>query len=168
MVVVAAAAVVTVVAKLISQRRGTRVASLQVMRLLNRRKTSRAQELALWAGQSLLGSMFIKAGATKLFGKMPELEKKFGFPKVLGEPMTRFIGASELAGGVGAVVPAATRVAPWLTPLAAGALGAVMLLASGYHLGREEFGYLKMPIGLGLLAAAVALGRGKLKPVRSR
>lgn len=137
-------------------------------RLTGRTKGSRAAEVALWAGQGLLASMFIKAGATKLAKPIPELEKKFGFPKVLGGPMTRFIGASELAGGLGAVLPAATRIAPWLTPVAAGALGSVMLLASGYHLGREEFGYLKMPIMLGALAALVAYGRGKHKPIKSR
>ena len=131
-------------------------------------KRSLATEVALWAGQGLLASMFLKAGTTKLVKPIPELEEKFGFPKVLGGPMTRFIGASEVAGGLGAVLPAATRIAPWLTPIAAGALGAVMLLASGYHLGRREISYLKMPIMLGALAGLVAIGRGKAKPVRSR
>ena len=35
-----------------------------------------------------------------------------------------------------ALLPAATRIAPFLTPIAAGGLAAIMLLASGYHLGR--------------------------------
>jgi uncharacterized membrane protein YphA (DoxX/SURF4 family) len=138
------------------------------MRLLNRRKQSLAEEIALWAGLGLLASMFLAAGSQKLFRSMPELEKKFGFPKVVGEPMTRFIGASEVAGGIGAVAPAATRIAPWLTPVAAGALGAVMLLASGYHLGRRELGHLKLPIALGLLAGLVAYGRGAHKPIKAR
>ncbi len=132
------------------------------------RRRSLAAEAALWAGQGLLGSMFLKAGTTKLAKPIPELEEKFGFPKVVGGPMTRFIGAAEVAGGLGALLPAGTRIAPWLTPIAAGALGAVMLLASGYHLGRQEFGYLKMPIALGALAGLVAIGRGALKPVPAR
>jgi uncharacterized membrane protein YphA (DoxX/SURF4 family) len=138
------------------------------MRLLSRKNRSRAEDIALWAGQGLVGLTFAGLGVKKLVTDIPKLEEQFGFPKVLGPEMTRLIGASELAGGIGTVLPAATRIAPWLTPIAAGALGAVMLLASGYHLGRREFGYLKMPIVLGLLAGAVALGRGKLKPVRSR
>jgi uncharacterized membrane protein YphA (DoxX/SURF4 family) len=137
-------------------------------RLHGHRKLSRAEEIALWAGQGLLASMFIKAGTTKLTKPIPELEDKLGFPKVVGGPMTRFIGASELAGGVGAVLPAATRIVPWLTPVAAGALGAVMLLASGFHLGRREFSHLKMPVMLGALAALVALGRGAHKPIPAR
>ena len=137
-------------------------------RLQGHKKLSRAEEIALWAGQGLLASMFIKAGATKLTKPIPELEDKLGFPKVLGGPMTRFIGASEVAGGLGAVLPAVTRVVPWLTPVAAGALGAVMLLASGYHLGRREFGYLKTPVMLGALAALVARGRGAHRPIRAR
>jgi putative oxidoreductase len=137
-------------------------------RLKGRTKLSRAEEVALWAGQGLLASMFLKAGAAKLAKPIPELEEKLGFPKVIGGRMTRFIGASEVAGGIGALLPAATRIAPWLTPVAAGALGAVMLLASGYHLGRREFGYLKTPVMLGALAALVALGRGAHKPIPAR
>ncbi|HSN25188.1 MAG TPA: DoxX family protein [Kofleriaceae bacterium] len=132
------------------------------------KRRSLAAEAALWAGQGLLGSMFLKACTTKLAKPIPELEEKFGFPKVVGGPMTRFIGAAEVAGGLGALLPAGTRIAPWLTPIAAGALGAVMLLASGYHLGRKELAYLKMPIALGALAGLVAIGRGKLKPVPAR
>ena len=132
------------------------------------KRWSLAAEAALWAGQGLLASMFLKAGTTKLAKPIPELEEKFGFPKVLGGPMTRFIGAAETAGGLGAVLPAATRIAPWLTPIAAGALGAVMLLASGYHMGRKELSHLKLPLMLGALAGLVALGRGYLKPVPAR
>jgi putative oxidoreductase len=145
--------------KLVDQIRG---------RLDRRTKGSRATDIALWAGQGLLASMFLKAGTTKLVKPMPELEEKFGFPKVVGAPTTRFIGASEVAGGLGAMLPAVTRVAPWLTPLAAGGLGVVMLLASGYHLGRREFAHLKLPIMLGALAALVAYGRGAHKPIPAR
>ena len=138
------------------------------MRLLTRRKHSRAEDIALWAGQGLVGLTFAGIGAKKLFGKMPKLEQQFGFPKVVGPELTRVIGASELAGGIGTVLPAATRIAPWLTPIAAGALAAVTLLASGYHLGRREFGYLKTPIALGLVAGAIALVRGKHNRIRPR
>lgn len=132
------------------------------------KRKSLAAEAALWAGQGLLASMFLKAGTTKLVKPIPELEEKFGFPKVVGAPTTRFIGAAETAGGLGALLPAATRIAPFLTPIAAGGLAAIMLLASGYHLGRKELAYLKKPIMLGVLAGLVALGRGALKPVPAR
>jgi uncharacterized membrane protein YphA (DoxX/SURF4 family) len=145
-----------------------RVAWYWLMRLLKHHRHSRAEDVAIWAGQALVGSLFVRAGTKKLFGEMPKLEQELGFPKVLGPKMTRFIGASEVAGGIGSVLPAATRIAPWLTPLAAGGLAAIMLLASGYHLGRREFGYLKMPIGLGLIAATVANARGAHNKIRSR
>lgn len=145
-----------------------RVASYVLMRLLKHHRHSRAEDVAIWAGQALVGAMFLRAGTKKLVSDMPKLEQELGFPKVVGPGMTRFIGASEVAGGIGTVLPAATRIAPWLTPIAAGGLAAVMLLASGYHLGRREFGYLKMPITLGLLAGAVAIARGAHNKVRSR
>jgi len=132
------------------------------------KRKSLAAEAALWAGQGLLASMFLKAGTTKLVKPISELEEKFGFPKVVGAPTTRFIGAAETAGGLGALLPAATRIAPFLTPIAAGGLAAIMLLASGYHLGRKELAYLKKPLMLGALAGLIALGRGALKPVPAR
>jgi uncharacterized membrane protein YphA (DoxX/SURF4 family) len=138
------------------------------MRLTKHRKHSRAEHIAIWAGQGLLGAMFVRAGAKKLVGDMPALEKQFGFPKVVGGKMTRIIGATEVAGGIGTVLPAATRIAPWLTPLASAGLATIMLLASGYHLGRREFGYLKFPIGLGLLAAAVTIARGAHNKIKAR
>ncbi len=138
------------------------------MRLLNHRKHSRAEHIAIWAGQALVGSMFVRVGTKKLFSDMPKLEQELGFPKVVGPEMTRFIGAAEVAGGIGTVLPAATRIAPWLTPVAAGALAGVMLLASGYHIGRREFGYLKMPVALGVLAGAVAIVRGAHNKVKPR
>lgn len=122
---------------------------------------------ALWIGQGILGAVFTTIGAIKLLGSMPDLQAKFGFPEIVGEPMTRFIGASELAGGVGVIVPAAARVAPWLTPLAAGGLAVVMLAASGFHLARHERAALAKPLALGALAGVVAWGRARRWPISS-
>ncbi len=105
---------------------------------------------------------------TKLFAPMPKLEEKLGWPKEKGPVMTRFIGASELAGGIGTVLPAATRLAPWLTPLAAAGLNVVMILASGYHLRRSQWRALAIPMALGAIAGVVTWGRGKKAPVRAR
>jgi hypothetical protein len=73
--------------------------------------------------------------------------------------LVRFIGASELLGGLGLVLPAATRIKPALTPLAGAGLITVMVLAALFHLTRGEFGAIPGNVILGSLAAFVAWGR---------
>jgi len=80
----------------------------------------------------------------------------------------RFIGASELAGALGLVLPAATRVKPLLTPLAALGLVTVMLLAIAFHLSRGEVSALPLNLAFAALSAFVAWGRLKRVPIRSR
>ncbi len=129
--------------------------------------SSRKAHAALWAGQGILGGLFAGVGAAKLLAPMPKLEDKLGWPKEKGEPMTRFIGAAELAGGIGSVLPAATRIAPWLTPLAAAGLNLVMVLAAGHHVRRREWNHLALPLALGVLAGLVTWGRAAKVPIRS-
>jgi len=52
--------------------------------------------------------------------------------------LVRFIGVSELAGALGLILPAATRIRPGLTPLAALGLSTIMALAMLFHLVRGE------------------------------
>jgi putative oxidoreductase len=59
------------------------------------------------------------------------------------------------------VLPAATRIKPWLTPLAALGLVIVMALAAITHVAIGEPGAIVAPLVLGSLAAFVAWGRGR-------
>jgi hypothetical protein len=71
----------------------------------------------------------------------------------------RFIGLSEVFGALGLILPAATRIKPVLTGLAALGLTLVMVLAVGVHVVRGEGYVLALPLLLGVLAAFVAWGR---------
>ena len=82
--------------------------------------------------------------------------------------LVRFIGVSELLGGIGLLLPSLTRIAPKLTALAAAALVAVMVLASGFHLLRGEYAAIGFNVVLGGLAAFVAWGRSSKAPIKSR
>jgi uncharacterized membrane protein len=77
----------------------------------------------------------------------------------------RLIGALEVLGALGLVLPALTGVLPWLTPLAA--LGLVLLMAGAVytHLRREEGSAVVPPAVLLLLAALVAVGRSFVLPL---
>ena len=114
---------------------------------------------ALWAVQVVLGLMFAAVGAMKVFQPISALVASLPFAATFPPALIRFIGIAELAGAIGLIVPAATRIAPGLTPLAGTGLTVVMVLASVFHLSRGEFGNLPVTILLGALAAFVAWGR---------
>lgn len=131
-------------------------------------RPSRALSIGLWVAQVLLAALFGMAGFMKSFTPIEELVKQMPFAEVGGGALVRFIGISELAGAVGLILPALTRIKPVLTGLAGLGLTVVMVLAIGYHLVRYEFSSLPMNIVLGGLAAFVAWGRLRRAPIAPR
>jgi uncharacterized membrane protein YphA (DoxX/SURF4 family) len=129
---------------------------------------SKGLHIALWVAQVVLAAMFGMAGVMKSTAPISELAAQMGWPGVLPPALVRFIGVSELAGAIGLVLPAATRIRPQLTPLAAAGLALVMVLAALFHVARAEWGALPFNFGLGALAAFVAWGRWKKAPIRPR
>ncbi|MBI3934747.1 MAG: DoxX family protein [Acidobacteria bacterium] len=115
--------------------------------------------VALWVAQVLLAITFGSAGYLK--ATAPE---SF-WPGAVPATLVRFIGLSELAGALGVLLPAAARIFPWLTPLAAAGLVMIMVLASAFHLSRGETQALSLTLGLGGLAAFVAWGRFRKAPI---
>jgi uncharacterized membrane protein YphA (DoxX/SURF4 family) len=128
---------------------------------------TRALNVALWLGQVVLAAMFAMAGAMKAFTPLSELASQM--PLATDAPaLLRFIGISELAGSIGVILPALTRIKPWLTPLAAFGLFVIMVLASLFHLVRGEIGAIGVTAMLGAIAAFVAWGRAKRAPITAR
>jgi hypothetical protein len=83
-------------------------------------------------------------------------------------PLVYFIGAVEVLGAIGVIVPAATRIKPILTPLAALGFLVIMVLAAGTHAMAGEFPGIAVNVVLGSLAAFVAYGRWKKAPIAPR
>lgn len=131
-------------------------------------RPGRGWNVALWVAQGLLALAFLGAGAMKLVTPIDELARGMSFVPHVPGALVRFIGLSEVAGALGLVLPAATRIKPALTPLAAGLLAVVMVLALGTHLALGEAGAIGAPIVLGGLAALVAWGRSKKAVVAPR
>ena len=71
-----------------------------------------------------------------------------------------------MPGAIGLILPAATKIKPTLTPLAALGLLTIMILAMAFHLSRGEAQALPINMVLGGLAAFVAWGRTKKAPIR--
>jgi uncharacterized membrane protein YphA (DoxX/SURF4 family) len=115
-------------------------------------------DIALWIAQGILALAFIMAGSMKSF----QYEKaKAGMPwvKESSKGLVTFIGVSELLGGLGLIVPYATGIAPILTPIAAIALGLIMVLAAVFHAKRNENSGIGMNILFLAILLFVAIGR---------
>jgi len=130
---------------------------------------SNALHYALWGVQALLALAFVMAGAMKATQPIDVLlAKGMGFVAYRPEGLVRFIGVSELLGGIGLVVPALTRVQPRLTGVAAAALAVVMVLAVGEHAMHDGVAAGAPAAVLGLLCAFVAWGRLVRAPIPAR
>jgi hypothetical protein len=128
---------------------------------------SRALRVSLWIAQVVLALVFGFAGGMKLLTPINELAKNGAWIKDHAS-LVHFIGTCELAGALGVVLPALSRIKPRLTSLAALGLFMVMVLATGFHLLRGEARFTPVTIALGALAAFVAWGRLRWAPVRAR
>ena len=128
----------------------------------------RALHVALWVAQALLAFTFGIAGFIKLTQPLASLATQMPWTTAVPGVLVRFIGVSELAGALGLILPAATRILPRLTPAAAGGLVLIMGMAAAFHLSRGELYMLPMNGVLGLLAAFVAWGRLAARPIAPR
>jgi putative oxidoreductase len=90
--------------------------------------------VTVWIAQVFLFFAFGILGTMKLAMDMEELARVMVWPGAVPSWLVRLIGVAELAGALGVLVPALTRIAPWLTRWAAFGLSALMGCALGYHL----------------------------------
>jgi putative oxidoreductase len=130
-------------------------------------KKPKVWNASLWVAQILLAGMFLMVGIMKTFTPIEELSKLV--PLAAEMPaFVRFIGVSELAGAIGLILPAALRIQPQLTTLAAGALAVVMVLAMIFHISKGEYSAIGTNIVLGILASFIVFGRVNKAPITAR
>jgi len=127
---------------------------------------SSALNSLLWLGQGILALIFGMTGYMKLAKPMDELILAMPWTLDVSESLVRFIGAAELTGAIGIVLPALLKVLPRLSTLAAFGLAVIMLLATGFHLLLGEIGMMPLPMLLGTIAAFVAWGREYREPIQ--
>lgn len=130
---------------------------------------SKKWNIGLWVAQVALAAMFLMAGITKLTSTPADMVA-MGMLWAENAPVNliRFIGIAEVLGGIGVILPAATRIKPDLTKLAALGLAAIMVLAFGLHAYRGEFSVLPVNVILFALAALVIWGRINKAPILAR
>ena len=130
--------------------------------------SGRGLQAGLWVGQVLLALLFAGAGFAKAATPLDELAVALPYTADLPGLLVRFIGVSEMAGALGLILPALTRIRPHLTPLAAFGLLTIMGLATVFHLVRGEFTDMPVTIVIGALAGVVAWGRLRKAPITPR
>ena len=92
-----------------------------------------------WIVSGLVALAFFAAGFMKLVRPKTALAASgMAWTEDFSEPTLKVIGAAEVLGAIGIVLPALTGIAPILSPIAAAALALVMVGAIVVHVRRKE------------------------------
>jgi uncharacterized membrane protein len=113
----------------------------------------------LWIVQAVLAAMFATAGLMKSTQPKEKLAPRLPWVEDFSATTVRVIGVVELLGAIGLILPAATGIAPVLTPIAATGLALTMVLAAATHIRRKEPSGVAFNAVLFALAVFVAWGR---------
>jgi uncharacterized membrane protein YphA (DoxX/SURF4 family) len=111
----------------------------------------------LWTVQILLMLVFVFSGSMKLIMPIEEMTADIALPEFL----LRFIGVSEVLGGLGLVLPGLFRIRPELTPLAAAGLSIIMVGAVVITAATMSAVLALIPLVVLLLTVFVGYGRWK-------
>lgn len=115
--------------------------------------------VAIWVLQVLLALAFLAAGLMKVSQPRQRLATSMGWVEDFSDPTVRAIGALELLGALGLLLPALTGVATVLVPLAAVGLAVLMVAAAITHRRRGELPLIGINAVLLVLAVVVAWAR---------
>jgi uncharacterized membrane protein YphA (DoxX/SURF4 family) len=113
----------------------------------------------IWIIQAITALMFAMAGSMKLTQPKEKLLKSLPWVADYSISTVRFIGASELLGAIGLIVPQAFGILPILTPFAAVGLALIMVLAANYHFPKKQYKETMFNAVLFLLSVIIAFAR---------
>lgn len=121
--------------------------------------------IALWIVQILLALAFLMAGFMKVSQPIEKLQKRMNWTKHVSPGTVRLVGILEVLGALGLILPAATHILPWLTPIAAIGLVLTMIGAIITHVRLKEGQAVGAPVVLLLLSLFIALGYFVFVPI---
>ena len=113
-------------------------------------------KIAYWVVAGLLGAFYLYAGGKKVAQDKERLAPMMGWVDTVPMRVVRFIGAVEILGAAGLVLPPLTGVAPVLAVIAATGFAVLQVLATALHLSRGESKETALNITLVVLAGAAA------------
>jgi uncharacterized membrane protein YphA (DoxX/SURF4 family) len=115
--------------------------------------------ILLWIFAGVLAAMFLAAGLMKVSMPKEKLVSTMVWARSVPEGQVKALGAVEVLGAIGLILPRALNIAPVLTPLAAVGCAIVMIGATIVHARMKDYKGLGMPVVLLVLALVVAAGR---------
>ena len=115
---------------------------------------------ALWIAQGLLAFAMLGAGGFKLATPHAKLAQQMKWAATWPPARVKLLGFAQVAGAMGLVVPWASGILPFLTPVAACCVLVLMLGAVKTHVDHKE--PVVAPAFLSALCLAIALGRSGL------
>ncbi|MGO4732252.1 DoxX family protein [Paenibacillus sp. 2KB_22] len=115
-------------------------------------------DITLWIVQFILAAGFVYSGWMKTI-RIESSRKMWAWVDDVPKSLVVLIGIAELLGALGLVLPSALNIAPLLTPIAAMALAAVVILGMLFHIRRKEYRELGVNIFFIVLALIVTFGR---------
>jgi len=123
-------------------------------------RPDRKMNVVLWILQSLLAALFMFAGVMKFIMPIEEMTKQIALPGWF----LHFIGAAEILGAIGLILPGILRIRVELTPLAAAGLSIIMFGATWITLAGGQGAAAIIPLIVALLSAFVAYSRWRMNP----
>lgn len=121
--------------------------------------------IILWILQVLLTLAFLAHGFMFLWPP-PEVVDQMNAS--LPRWFQVFLGVAEVLAAIGLTLPGLTRIRPELVPAAAAGVMIVTVSATALHLWRAEYSSAAITLVLLLMAAFVAYGRWRRRPIPSR
>ena len=118
----------------------------------------------LWVIQGLLAFVFLFAGGSKFAMSTGEMQAQMKVP--LSGAFLHFIGACEVLGAIGLILPGLLHIKPGLTPLAAAGLTIIVIGATVVTVMAGMIATAVLPLVAAILAAFVAYGRWRLAPLQ--
>jgi hypothetical protein len=112
--------------------------------------------VAYWIVAALLALFYLYAGGQKVARSKEQLQPMMGWVDTVPMPLVRAIGALEILGALGLILPPLTGIAPVLALVAA--LGLLLIQVGGIvvHLSRGETKVIGLNVALLVTAAVTA------------
>lgn len=123
-------------------------------------RPDRRMNVVLWILQSLLAALFMFAGVMKFIMPIEEMTKQIALPGWF----LHFIGAAEILGAIGLILPGILRIRVELTPLAATGLAIITVGATWITLAGGQGAVAIIPLVVAMLSAFVAYSRWRMIP----
>jgi len=116
-----------------------------------------------WMFLIVLAVVFIVTGVTNAF-RYEKARDVFPWVQDVPRTLVKVIGIAEILGVLGLILPVATGIYAWLTPLAAVGLARLMFMAATFHAQRRESTEFALTILILLMLIFVVYLRWPLMP----